>query len=433
MKLINTEPDTLLPQNNEVGGQQEKCNFVSDVGLISSNITKDFMSMEEILGLEKVKSRTDFPGILDPTNATFSDIALHGLIRQRLSKGTVTRNLRYLRYMETHEKPVDLHNPTYQNWLNHIDYREQFEFDNCKDGKGIGAIRHEWQAMRMLLSAYGISIWPYKTPQQIDRIMFVPILDTVYDVINADYSKDWYKNIFAQYYLTFKFVIGWRPPSEPAFMKCSFIDLDKGTNLVKVVEPKRKFKERLIEPKEILLNTRRKSLKNWIDHIRPKVVSQYSDDYLFIDEDGKPFWDDDNLGDNLRMYVNRIIEPKVYDICPDYYPYCARHFCATARLIRTKLETGGFDIYSVNDFMGHEKLQTTKDYVKNTGLYVRQFNFDWIYRILKADSKISKENTEKSKELKKRVFRPSFLREINTPSAGLEPATVRLTAECSTN
>ncbi|KYK23268.1 hypothetical protein AYK25_10145 [Thermoplasmatales archaeon SM1-50] len=214
-------------------------------------------------------------------------------------------------------------------------------------------------------------------------------------------------------------IIGWRPPSEPAFMKCSFVDLDNGTNFIKIVEPKRYFKERLIEPKEILLNTRRKSLKNWIDHIRQKRASKYSGDYLFIDEDGKPFWDEKNRGDRLRKYVDRAIQPKIYEIFPEYYNYTSRHFCATARLIRTKLETGGFDIYSVNSFMGHEKLQTTKDYVTGAELYIRQFNGDWIYRILKAYEKIREENTKKSKEAEKEVFRLNFLREVCTPSAEL--------------
>ena len=62
------------------------------------------------------------------------------------------------------------------------------------------------------------------------------------------------------------------------------------------------------------------------------------------------------------------------------------------------------------------------------------YNYDWIYRILKANiKKVSEENAINSKEPKKRVFRTKLLREKITPSAGLEPATARLTAECSTN
>jgi hypothetical protein len=108
------------------------------------------------------------------------------------------------------------------------------------------------------------------------------------------------------------------------------------------------------------------------------------------------------------MTVNRAIEPKVYEIFPDYYNYCARHFCAIGRLIRTKLESNVFDIYDVNRFMGHDKLQTTLGYVKDAELYIRQFGYDWIYRILKANKEISKENTEKSKELKKGAFDQVF-------------------------
>lgn len=134
------------------------------------------------------------------------------------------------------------------------------------------------------------------------------------------------------------------------------------------------------------------------------MISQYSQDYLFVDKNGKPFWDEKNQGDRLRKYIDRIIQPKVYKIFPDYYDYCARHFCATARLIRTKLKTGGFDIYTVNTFMAHDKLQQTKDYVKNAELYFEEYPFDWIYRILKTYQKISEVNTEKSKEVKKGSF-----------------------------
>ena len=54
--------------------------------------------------------RLETPIILDPTTATFQDIRNYALLRQRLAPKTVTNHLKYLRFMELHPCPVDLHN-----------------------------------------------------------------------------------------------------------------------------------------------------------------------------------------------------------------------------------------------------------------------------------------------------------------------------------
>ena len=69
----------------------------------------------------------DCPITLDSENATFDDIAMHALFRQRLSPGTVERNIRYMRFMEKHEVPINFRNPTFENFIHHADYREQIE------------------------------------------------------------------------------------------------------------------------------------------------------------------------------------------------------------------------------------------------------------------------------------------------------------------
>lgn len=111
---------------------------------------KNRISMEDHLDiiLQKI-NRVDFPIILDPKAASFDEVAVHALLRQRIAKGTIIRNLRYARFMETHPCPVDFRNPSYKNFIRHMDYREQIE------GSKWGALKHEWQAMRMFLKAYG--------------------------------------------------------------------------------------------------------------------------------------------------------------------------------------------------------------------------------------------------------------------------------------
>ena len=126
-----------------------------------------------------------------------------------------------------------------------------------------------------------------------------------------------------------------------------------------------------------------------VDHWRSKVENQHSKDFLFIDANGKPFYNAESVepGARLRMLVNRHIQPKVYEIYPEYYPYCSRHFCGVARLLRSYRECGVFDIYKVGSFLGHEKIGTTKGYVKGAELFLDDFNFDWINRILKMPSR----------------------------------------------
>jgi len=158
-------------------------------------------------------------------------------------------------------------------------------------------------------------------------------------------------------------------------MKVSQVDFDRG--MIKVIEPKRKLRERWLRTPNLLQRTNIKSLKNWIDHWRPKVANELSGDYLFLYPDGRPFWNEKKFNcENLRMYINRIIQPKVYDFYPEYYNYCSRHFCGVARLLRTynpKKET--FDIYSVSRWLGHQRLNTTIGYVKDAELYAKDANF----------------------------------------------------------
>ena len=133
------------------------------------------------------------------------------------------------------------------------------------------------------------------------------------------------------------------------------------------------------------------------------------------------------------MFLNRIASPVIKTVFPEYYNYTSRHFCAIARLIRTKIQTKHYDAYEVRDWLGHSKIETTMNYLKDAKHYYLLAPYDWIHRALRAKEKRSEECAEKSKKAKKKLLWPKSLREVVTPSAGLEPATARLTAECSTN
>ena len=72
-----------------------------------------------------------------------------------------------------------------------------------------------------------------------------------------------------------------------------------------------------------------------------------------------------------------------------------RHWCATARLIKSKVDTDNWDIWEVKDWMEHDKLDTTENYVKYAKKYYRNAPFDWIKSVLKHHQNLE-ENGQKS-------------------------------------
>ena len=60
-----------------------------------------------------------------------------------------------------------------------------------------------------------------------------------------------------------------------------------------------------------------------------------------------------------------------------------RHWCAIARLIKSKVETKNWDIWDVKEWLGHDKVTTTEDYVRYAKQYYRNASYDWIKAILK--------------------------------------------------
>ena len=82
-------------------------------------------------------SRLDCPIKLNSQESSFDDVALHALLRQRLSKSTIEKRMRYARFMEKHPCPINFRTPTYENFIRHMDYREQIE------QAGASALSHE--------------------------------------------------------------------------------------------------------------------------------------------------------------------------------------------------------------------------------------------------------------------------------------------------
>ena len=328
--------------------------------------------------LQNKFSRLDCPITLNPSEATFDDIAMHALYRQRLSPGTVDKRLRYARFMEKHQVPIDFRNPSYTNFIRHMDYREQVE--QCTF-----ALSNEWKTMKMFLKAYGMPIWDYRPPLcPKNKARYIPLPDTVYKMIHFNYSSDDYKNALIQYTLLNTFMIGWRNPSETCILTVDDIDFENKT--LRITEPKKHRSTRMIVPEYSLLDGKnRKSLKYWIDHWRPKVENQYSDNALYLKPDGHPF-----EKEQYRMFMTRMVKP----FFPRYQPKISRHWCAIAQLIKTKIKTNHFDVYQVRNWLGHSEIQTTMGYISDSEQYYKLAPYDWFQRVLKYY--MIEENTKKS-------------------------------------
>lgn len=272
--------------------------------------------------------------------------------------------------MENHTISVDFRNPNYTNFIRHMDYREQIEFT------GQSALSHEWKTMKMFLKAYGIPLtdWNYRPPPcPKSKARTIPLPELVHKMIHYKYSKDEYENALIQYTLLHTFMMGWRNPSETITMKVGDANLDKG--LLIITEPKKHYLTRTIVPDKALMTGKtRKSFKNWIDTWRPKVENQHSGNALYLRPDGRPL-----EIQPYRMFMTRRVRP----VFPEYQPYVSRHWCAIGKLIKSKLEVKKFDIYDVQDWLGHSEIQTTMTYTRDAKQYMRLVHYDWFKYIMK--------------------------------------------------
>jgi len=362
-----------------VGGNCENWRkIIEDVG---KNIEQSYPQMEgeDMGGLSydiKQLNRLDCPLHVNPQKAAFNDIGLHAFLRQRLKTSTIEKHLRYARFMETHVVPVDFRNPSYENFIRHMDYREQIEQATPN------ALIHEWKAMQTFLKAYGVSFgegteWDYKPPSaQRPRKRVLPLPGIVNQFFTYKYVEDSYECALYQYLFFHSFLIGWRVPSEIITMKTIDVQLDAPIPHIVITEPKKRNNTRALFNIETSLLTSRvhKSFKNWVDHWRPKVENQYSKDSLYLWPSGKPMTVR-TLGHTLSVNGKRI--------WPEFRPYDMRHWCAVARLIKSKVETKNFDVFYVQKWLGHEQITTTNTYISQASNYYTVMPVDWISLALK--------------------------------------------------
>jgi len=318
----------------------------------------------------KQVNRLNCPIVLDPANSTFDDVALHGYLRQRLAISTIEKRLTYARYMETHPVPVDFRHPTYENFIRHMDYREEIEKATSQ------ALRHEWKTMTMFLRAYGIvDDWmKYRAPHYEPNIdIVIPYPEVVNKFFNYQYSSDLYTTKLYQYIFFLGFTIGMRPPSELCNLQLSDVRIDGKRGSLTITEAKKHNHRRTLIPERfILVSPNRKSLKNYIDKWRP-MVDDGSETALFLTPRGKPFAPD---------YLRCQLTEHGQKIWKSFHPYTMRHWCATARMIEWD-----YNLDRVSSWLGHSHLDMTKRYVHMAEEYYKQDQGSWLRRAIRQPSK----------------------------------------------
>lgn len=312
--------------------------------------------------------------ILDPneyeTNQDLFNAVKHWWIfKQRNKEATIKGYLRIAKRMATHNIfPINWKNLRSEQVINYLEHREYQEH------AGICAVLNEWKTCKVMAKAFGIDAdkWGYRPPHKPKpKTNIIPLPKEVKHLTGYKYTTDKYQNALIQYILYHGFLLGLRP-SEMVILKTTDLYLNQGYIIIR--EPKKYNQERQIFPeKELLTSPRRKSFSNWLKW-RSQILPTDNNDFLYLQKNGNPF-----TVNYLRKTINHYVKP----LWPEFNLYKMRHFCATARLISSKVETGRWDIWDIKETLGHDKLETTQNYIQSAKKYYRISPHNWIKALLK--------------------------------------------------
>lgn len=362
-----------------VGGEIKNCN-------IQNNLSKNVEHQNPKIGEDLVKNSYELKEILEAENPRIINpskyesleelciaVKNHWIQRLYRKESTINKRISRIKYLSNHKVfPIDFLNFNHEQAILFLDYRYSNERATAT------AIKNDWKVICTFAKAFGLDYekWNYiPPPEPKPKVKIIPFPKTVHKLIHHKYSSDTYVSALYQYMMMFSFIIGIRMVSEITSMKVNDIFLDEG--YIVIHEPKKYNQSRQIFPeKEILTMKKRKSLKNWIDIWRPKVSNQYSGDYLFLQPSGKPF-----ISEHLRQKLSKIGK----QVWQYYKPNVSRSWCAIARLIKSKIDTGHYDVYEIKEWLGHDNIKTTETYIQYARNYYRNAPFDWIKAVLKSN------------------------------------------------
>lgn len=408
-KTINNSP-------SGIGGDKKDCHILIDISPNVESQPQDYG--EEMADIEQIEDfKLKNPRILNPSNYDNNDDFINDLenwyINRIGERSTFTKRKNLLYTMINHPIfPIDIRN------LNPDQIDAQFEYDKQHYDKntarnGKDAIINKFKALKMVAQATNIDTrnWNLIIPERgKPKHKIVPLPQTVYKIIHSKYSKDSYENALYGHLGLQGFIVGPRISSEFSMLKISNVHIEEG--YLHFYQPKvHTWRMVALEPEVMSMSTR-KSYKNYINHWRPKVVNQYSKDFVYLQPDGRPFTEE-----KLRLKLNEKFKP----VYPQFHPYCMRDWCAIARMVSNKVKTGDFDIYSVCNFFEHSDISVTQSYTLDSNKYYKMKPINWINAVLKSNvfkkRIIREDNSINRKRLKIDRFRlKSFHMRRTNPS-----------------
>jgi len=323
-------------------------------------------------------------GVLDPKTLTFDDIRRHALEKQDLADGTVKKRMDLLAKMELHPLyPIDFNKPDWEQFFRYMDHiKINGDIDRYGKLKPVGV--HGLVNRRKAWYTYTVSIgfediFPkYKIPKRLipDRTRDVPICtpETVHAIITHKYVKNRDLNRYIQYLFWFGFFIGAAAEKEWIILNVDDVVIDDyGNRYITITRPKVGNKSRKLKlEKTLAASPVHKSLKNYMEYIRPKFASK-NENALFPNPKTKKRW---KSCDDLRRFLNKYART----VYKPFYPYLCRHWCGTARMIEWDKQGNAFS--RVNYWLGHKKTDQTKTYCDFAELF-NDDNGSWLSRSLK--------------------------------------------------
>lgn len=414
---INNNIDSIPPYS--AGGNKKECIKEKKIGEKLGPFTPDGDTMRNRRHVDNIyynidelnKPRIDNSKLLIPLYVDRSKYDTHEELYHAISEWwenikdnspkTIQSRIRYARSMANHSVyPVDWFEFIPEQILNQLIYRQKIEYKEIAEKKGIptfgyNQLKNYYKTVNTFAQAYGIDIsyWGWSPPSPPEpQVKIVPRPITVNKLIHHWYTNNRYENALIRSLLTVGFHIGTRP-EELITIKASNVKLTEGYLLI--TEQKKKYRNRQIWlDNPVLYSRQQNSLNNFIKIWRPQVITEESNDILFIQKNGKPFPSEDAF----RMYLAPFVKP----VWNDFKPKIMRDWSAIARLIRTKVETKKWDTRTVKNALGHKYEKTTEDYIKYAEDYFRKDPYDWLRAVLKFHK-----NSRRMRRLMKKENGPS--------------------------
>lgn len=295
----------------------------------------------------------------DPRAATwtYEDLEAHlkspnlrpGEHRPALALATVTKTIRNLKAVANHpEAPVDLWPPSEESWVRYVNHRILVE----KASETV--LENPRRALNLLVGDLLGGHWPslrkpfWRAPKGPRAI---PPEDAVPRFWHERLHPDLLQNINLQYIMRALFLTGLRL-SDLCALHVQDVHVDEGYMLV--TEPKKRGKKRklFLEP-HILSAKNEKSLANYLNKVRPKLLREPTDAF-FLSMEGKPY----------RTHVLRQKLSKAGKrLWPAFTVHCTRARFATSGLLAEYRATKNWNVGLVARKLGDESRTIERHYL----------------------------------------------------------------------